>query len=258
MGLEISKFLFFCYVYLKKLRINYKDPLNSNKFVVSGKSRVEFWEFMGNSLQRTQIVEIEDHQYRADITCMAYFSYYCEGRTREDIIIGTSIGSIGVISGNKLYLIEGAYHLKMVNCIRVAYIENSLVILTAGMDDLIKIFDQNFRQLLTINVRKEERKTNTALAVQSLDLFTCGDSNYLLFGSRCGEIVEHVIGFYLKNPKSKKSKMWSKRRKSVLGGNEHESEELEVMQNSKFASKDMNISGLTEPNSIKNKKMLLR
>ena len=158
---------------------------------------------MGNSLQRTQIVEIDDHQYRADITCMAYFCYFCEGKTREDIIIGTSIGSIGVISGNKLYLIEGAYHTKMVNCIKVAYIENFMVILTAGMDDLIKIFDKNFRQLLTINVRKEERKSNIALAGQSLDLYTCGDTNYLLFGSRCGEIVEHMIGFHIKKSKKK-------------------------------------------------------
>lgn len=237
---------------------NFLDPLNSNKFVVSGRSRVEFWEFKGNSLQRAQIVEIEDSQYRADITCMAYLCYHCEGRPKQDIVIGTSIGSIGVISGNKLYLIDGAFHMKMVNCIRVAYIENSLVILTAGMDDLIKIFDQQFRQLLTINVRKEERKTNTALAVQSLDLFTCGDSNYLLFGSRCGEIVEHLIGFHIKTPKAKCSKPWTNRRKSLLNPNEHDSDEIDALQNSKFGPKEMNMSGITEKTSMKNKKLLLR
>jgi hypothetical protein len=188
---------------------------------------------------------------------MAYFSYYCEGETREDIIIGTSIGSIGVISGNKLYLIEGAYHTKMVNCIRVAYIENSLVILTAGMDDLIKIFDQNFRQLLTINVRKKERKTNTALAVQSLDLYTCGDTNYLLFGSRCGEIVEHVIGFHIQNPKKVKQS-WSKRLKSSNRIDEQESDDLEQLKSSKFGTKELGYSGLTEMNSIKEKKLMNR
>lgn len=228
------------------------DPLNSNKFVVSGKSRVEFWEFMGNSLQRTQIVEIEDQQYRADITCMAYFSYYCEGRTREDIIVGTSIGSIGVISGSKLYLIESAYHTKMVNCIRVAYIEDALVILTAGMDDLIKIFDHNFRQLLTINVRKEERKSNTALAVQSLDLFTCRDTNYLLFGSRCGEIVEHVIGFHIQ--KAKKSKQsWTKREKKNSTFDRQDTDDHEGPKSSKFQSRNSRFSELTEHKSVKKK-----
>ena len=188
---------------------------------------------------------------------MAYISYYCEGNTREDIIIGTSIGSIGVISGNKLYLIEGAYHTKMVNCIKVAYIENSLVILTAGMDDLIKIYDQNFRQLLIINVRKEERKTNTALAVQSLDLFTCGENNYLLFGSRCGEIVEHVIGFHIQNVKNTK-KSWSKPRKSTIKMEEMDSNDYDQSKNSKFALKELGYSGLTDRNSIKEKKMIER
>lgn len=176
-------------------KILIKDPMRSQEFVVSGENRVEFWEFNGNSVQRQHVVEIEEQQYRATITCMAYFNYSCEGTLRSDVIVGTSIGSIGVISGHNLYLIEGAYHSKMVNCIRVAKVDNQLVILTAGMDDLVKVFDSNFRILLTLNVRHKNRKTNTALAVQSLDIYTCSETNFLLLGLRCGEIVEHRINF---------------------------------------------------------------
>lgn len=180
--------------------------MKSQEFVVSGENRVEFWEFNGNSVQRRHVVNIEEQQYRATITCMAYFNYSCEGVLCSDVIVGTSIGSIGVISGHNLYLIEGAYHSKMVNCIRVARVDDKLVILTAGMDDLVKVFDSNFRPLLTLNVRHKNRKTNTALAVQSLDLYTCSENNFLLLGLRCGEIVEHRINFLNVETRKKKKK----------------------------------------------------
>lgn len=170
---------------------------------------------------------------------MAYFTYSCEGTLKSDIIVGTSIGSIGVISGHKLYFIEGTYHTKMVNCIKVAYIDGSLVIMTAGMDDLIKIFDFNFRPLLNINVRKKEQKTNTTLAVQSLDLFTCGEVNYLLFGSKCGEIVEHTIGYFNQAVKPKSSG-WKKKDKSGIKAMETNEQCFEDsnLKNSNFVSKD--------------------
>lgn len=172
--------------------------------MVAGDSKIEFWEFKGNSLQKSNIVEIDNSQYKGMITCMSYFIYSSEGEMQTDIIFGTSIGSIGVVSNYSLFFIEGVFHTKMINCMRIAFIDDEMVIITAGMDDFIKIFDINFRPLLKINVRKKEQKTNTQLAIQSLDTFSCGSTNYLLLGSKCGEITEHTISLLENTKRSKK------------------------------------------------------
>ena len=137
------------------------NPYNKYEFATCGNHLVQIWSVNGNSiiLKENVYITIGDKNELPYITCIKYMHYMLQGEVQTDIIVGTNLGDLGLISKGKYIVTKNIAHKKMINCIKVTdVLRNNVMIITAGEDETVKFWDSSFElkgelDLRTCNVR---------------------------------------------------------------------------------------------------------
>lgn len=166
------------------------NPLNRYEVSTSGWQHLAVWALQGKNLMRKQYINAyvqSKHGKQCSIVCFAYLTYQMNQLLSTNIVGGNNFGDIVLIIEDKYIQAKEKAHQKMISCIRVsnAFAE-SIIIITAGEDEKIKVWDTAFELLVEIEIRKmkfythipkpkknEEQKNFSA---QSLDVYFCHES----------------------------------------------------------------------------------
>ena len=113
-------------------------------------------------------------------TCLDFLDYEIGTTIETDIILGSNFGDISGISCNKYFVIIKDAHNGSVNCIKITdnIKDKKYLVITAGEDGIIKIWDQTYNILSKIDVfafklstLEDTKRVNKG--VQSLDTYFC-------------------------------------------------------------------------------------
>lgn len=89
------------------------------------------------------------------ISCIAFISYSFGDQIESDIIAGNNNGDLVLVTCGKYIIIKEKAHTKMINCLKIFEVfSDKVLILTAGEDEQIKIWDTRFNLVNEINIRK--------------------------------------------------------------------------------------------------------
>ena len=73
----------------------------------------------------------------------------------SDLIVGSSLGDLGLITRGKYINVKPGAHSKMINCIRVSdCIPEKTIIISTGEDEYIRFWDTAFNLLHETNIRR--------------------------------------------------------------------------------------------------------
>ncbi|KAL4455920.1 hypothetical protein ABPG73_008674 [Tetrahymena malaccensis] len=171
------------------------NPYNRYEFVTCGTQNITVWEMNGRNILRKLVVNAaseSDYGANCCITCVDYISYYINESIDYDIIAGNNFGDLILITCNKYVVARNKAHLKMINCIKIfKAFEEHILIITAGEDELIKIWDTKFNLINEIKIKQipefsylSSSQTNTKdlknLSAQSIDIYFCGMHQQLI------------------------------------------------------------------------------
>lgn len=99
------------------------NPYDKYEFATCGLHIVQVWKVQGKSILLKQNVNINlgDKNNLVYVTCLRYVYYYLKDEIKQDIVLGTSQGDLGIISnGNYIKSpTKEPAHQAMVNCIKV-------------------------------------------------------------------------------------------------------------------------------------------
>lgn len=186
------------------------------KFITLGYRNITIWEIIGSSLIKLKMVSSQEFILNEEVkcyelkifTCVDFLDYVLNNKIETDILIGSTFGDISAITCNKYVVIKSGLHDGAINCIKVTdlIIEKKYVVITAGEDGLVKIFDQKLQEIKTINpylynnLEFSNGFERIHKGIQSLDLHTCNPGKFtLLLGFRCGDLIEIEVDRELYN-----------------------------------------------------------
>ncbi|EGR29518.1 PH domain protein [Ichthyophthirius multifiliis] len=163
------------------------NPYNKYELVTCGTQNITVWELNGRNLLRKLVVNASNesvHGANCCITCVDYLSYWLNEKIETDIIAANNYGDLILITCNKYIPVKERAHSKMINCIKIfTAFEEYVLIITAGEDELIKIWDTKFNQINEISTKKLAQfdyftKNKTLqemknLSAQSIDVYFC-------------------------------------------------------------------------------------
>lgn len=76
-------------------------------------------------------------------------------KIESDLVVGNSLGDLGLVTRGKYINLKPQAHSKMINCIRVTdCLAEKTLIITAGEDEYIRFWDTSFNILHEQNIRK--------------------------------------------------------------------------------------------------------
>lgn len=182
---------------------------NENKFITIGYRSIIIWKIKGNSI--IKIKHVQSEEFKANVeyesidlkifTCLDFMEYilFNENSIETDILFGSNFGDISAISCDKYLVVKTRVHNGTVNCLKVTDLieERKYIIITAGEDGIINIFDQllnylntinpyNFSNLMLNNITSKQSK-----GIVSIDLYNCYQNKFsILVGFRCGDLIE--------------------------------------------------------------------
>jgi WD40 repeat protein len=198
------------------------NPYDKYEFATCGHHLVQIWTVSGNAivLKENVYVTVGDKNELPYITCLRYMYYLLQDDVQCDLVVGTNLGSLGLVSHGKYILTVNVAHKKMVTCIKVTDVfRNRVAIITAGEDEVVKIWDSSFDLISELKLREIdigiEIVSNVnyfnyqkVLSVQSLDIYGLDQSTeghsmedqdpvnfqnrkpLMLLGLRNGDIIE--------------------------------------------------------------------
>ena len=182
-----------------------------NKFITLGYKRITIWKIKGNLLNKIKQVEsdenkeIDGKKSGKIFLCCDLLDYSLGNSIETDIIIGSNFGDITGISCNKFILLKANAHNGCINCIKSTTKLNednsnyTYYVITVGEDNLLKIWDQFYNNLRTIDIFKVKsidyfnstESYGINKGIQSLDVFSCKKGIvYFLLGIRSGDLIE--------------------------------------------------------------------
>lgn len=178
-----------------------------SRFITVGYRNIIIWELVGNNL--IKIKHVESQEFRANetiksfdlkiFTCFDFLDYILNDKIESDVLIGSNFGDISAITCNKYAVLKTNLHEGGINCLKVTDLiqEKKYVVITAGEDGLIKIFDQSLNLMNTIDpyvfskILLNQNFNRKFKGIIALDIHLCtpGVIN-LLIGFRCGDLIE--------------------------------------------------------------------
>jgi WD40 repeat protein len=133
------------------------NPYDKYEFATCGNHLVQIWTVSGNSiiLKENVYVTIGDKNELPYITCIRYLYYLLQDEIQCDVVVGTNLGSLGLVSRGKYILTQNVAHKKMVTCVKVTdAFRNRVAIVTAGEDELVRIWDSAFELISELRLRE--------------------------------------------------------------------------------------------------------
>lgn len=89
------------------------------------------------------------------ITCISYISYSFGDTIESDLIAANNNGDLILVACGKYIVAKEKAHNKMINCLKITELfQNKILIITAGEDETIKIWDTKFNMMNEITLRK--------------------------------------------------------------------------------------------------------
>jgi len=112
------------------------------------------------------------------ITCLVYISYALGSEIESDIIAANNYGDLILVICGKYIVAKASAHSKMINCLKIAEIfETKVIIISAGEDELVKIWDTKFNLINELHMRKtgffNDLASKTSFSPQSIDIIIC-------------------------------------------------------------------------------------
>jgi WD40 repeat protein len=97
-------------------------PRDKYEFATCGDRLVQIWGISGKSIILKENVHmmIGDKNELPCITCIKYMYYMLQGEVQSDLIVGTNLGDLGLVSKGKYIVTKRIAHKKMINCIRIS------------------------------------------------------------------------------------------------------------------------------------------
>mmetsp|Transcript_9178 Transcript_9178/g.8080 ORF Transcript_9178/g.8080 Transcript_9178/m.8080 type:complete len:293 (+) Transcript_9178:674-1552(+) len=130
------------------------------EFTSIGYNNVAVWKIDGKSLLRKDWIFINSPNLEGVmpyITCFSYINYQIGKNYQSDIIVGDNFGTVGLVSGGKYYPLKKEAHAAMINCIKVSdALGDKNVIITAGEDEFLKIWNINMELVHEVNLREQQ------------------------------------------------------------------------------------------------------
>ncbi len=199
-------------------------PRQFNRFATVGIEKIVLWELQYRSLVRSNIVNVSE----TFLTCACFLMYPVEGQEVIDLLCGTKIGDLGVMTSGRFIILKEKAHQKTVNCLKVLAAKEE-VIITAGEDETIHFWNKWMVKICSIELRQSELwcdlrgekervseiSKDRNYSVTSLDYYQCRGSSTLLVSTRAGDIIETHFG--------KAEEKW----KSAMSVKKREKEEVE-------------------------------
>jgi WD40 repeat protein len=152
------------------------NPYNKYEFATSGVQNITFWEVSARNLLRKQVVTIGGESLSV-ITCLAHISYSLGDQIESDVIAGNSQGDLLLITCGKYVVVRERAHARMINCLKIMeMLSDKILIITAGEDECIRLWDTRFTLVSEIAVRRStgfftEVSDTVNLSAQSIDIY---------------------------------------------------------------------------------------
>jgi WD40 repeat protein len=98
------------------------NPYDKYEFATCGYHKVQLWEVQGKSIILKENINITegDKNQLPYITCIDYIYYMMQDEIRKDLIVGTNLGDLGLVSRGSYILTRKTAHKKMINCILIS------------------------------------------------------------------------------------------------------------------------------------------
>lgn len=201
------------------------SPIDRNHIFAIGNEVILELELRAGLLIVTNVVWTQsDQPGNSMMLCMDFLIYSLVNPACDvDIYIGTSGGHIGILSSHQYErLTVYPAHTGAINCIKVTRLLYSPVcIITAGDDNLVKLWDLGINTIGLINVcsldiyknpssnvnNESGLQTSYFCGIHSLDLYMCNDKvPFFLIGLRNGDVLELEISVSNKEEEEGESK----------------------------------------------------
>lgn len=97
------------------------NPYNKYEFIICGYHNVQIWNIVGKSLLVKDSIEINegDKNTLPYITAIDYCYYRLGNVIETDLIVGTHLGDLGLVSKGNYIQVRRTAHKKMINCLKV-------------------------------------------------------------------------------------------------------------------------------------------
>ena len=187
------------------------DPLDPNCFVTSSINQIDLWCLKGLDIILFKAVKFMDFSSSPFITTVNYITYDYVNELRNDILVSTSTGYLGLVRDFKV--INRVEHAKgcSINVVKLVSIDSINFVFVASDSPTLSIYDMNLHKQSDILIQQKICDANFELGLQSMDIWVEDSVTNVILGTKDGFAIEVSLSWAQKHDKQldKKSKITS-------------------------------------------------